>query len=150
MCSHLFFPTIPAYSADILEAGQHVVGSIRLNISYNLNNLNNVFFFFFFCVVFTFWINKSGVQQFVLCARIQLSWSKREISWDCADKMVCEYVERLSVSLQHREILESSSALFSVFFCFPQEPLKLSVPGNNYMFPRGSPNIQGIRRHLAC
>lgn len=26
----------------------------------------------------------------------------------------------------------------------------MSVPGNNYMFPRGSPNILGIRRHLAC
>lgn len=54
MCSHLFFPTIPAYSADILEAGQHVVGSIRLNISYNLNNLNNVFFFFSFVLFLHF------------------------------------------------------------------------------------------------
>lgn len=34
--------------------------------------------------------------------------------------------------------------------CFPEEPLILSVPGNNYMFPRGSPNIQGIKHHLAC
>ena len=52
--------------------------------------------------------------------------------------------------LHYRETPVCSSALFSVFFCFPQEPLKLSEPGNSYMFPRGSPNIQGIKRHLAC
>lgn len=60
------------------------------------------------------------------------------------------YVVWLSLSLHHNELLVCSSALFSVFFAFPQDPLKLSVPDNNYMFPRGSPNIQGIRRHLAC
>lgn len=52
--------------------------------------------------------------------------------------------------LHYRETPVCSSALFSVFFCFPQEPLKLSEPGNSSMFPRGSPNIQGIKRHLAC
>lgn len=56
----------------------------------------------------------------------------------------------LSLSLHHWEKPVCSSTLFSVFFCFLLKPLKLSVPGNNYMFPRGSPNIQGIRRHLAC
>lgn len=44
--------------------------------------------------------------------------------------------------------LSSLSFFFPLFF--PQEPLKLSVPGNNSMFPRGNPNILGIRRHLAC
>lgn len=56
----------------------------------------------------------------------------------------------LSLGLHHWEKPVCSSTLFSVFFCFLLKPLKLSVPGNNYMFPRGSPNIQGIRRHLAC
>ena len=39
---------------------------------------------------------------------------------------------------------------FFFFFCFPQEPLKLSVPGNNFILPRERAGIQGIRRHLAC
>lgn len=39
--------------------------------------------------------------------------------------------------------------LYLVTF-FPQEPLKLSAAGNNYLFPRERTNIQGIRRHLAC
>lgn len=93
--------------------------------------------FFFFCVVFKFWINKSGVQQFVLCSRMQLSWSKREISWDCADKMVCEYVERLSVSLQLREILESSSALFSVFFVSPRSLSNCQSQATTICSPEG-------------
>lgn len=48
--------------------------------------------------------------------------------------------------------LSSSQWMFICLIrcCFPQEPLKLSVPGNNYMFPRGGPNIQGIKHHLAC
>lgn len=96
-----------------------------------------------------FWMKNSRLQGFVLCTSSLLT-SNGDIHGIVLAWWFLGYVDGLSVSLRHREKLVSSSTSFSVFFCSPQEPLKLSVPGNNYMFPRGSPNIQGIRRHLAC
>lgn len=60
------------------------------------------------------------------------------------------HADGVFVSLQRTGDACVFPRLIQCLFRFPQEPLKLSVPGNNYMFPRGSPNIQGIRRHLAC
>lgn len=86
----------------------------------------------------------SGLQQFAFCIS-----SLQTENGDLGIVFKWWFLG-LSLSLHHWEKPVCSSTLFSVFFCFLLKPLKLSVPGNNYMFPRGSPNIQGIRRHLAC
>lgn len=85
-----------------------------------------------------------GLQQLAFC--ISTLANCMVISWDSVWMMVFRIVSQ-SAPLRKACVF---ICLIRCLFVFPQRPLKLSVPGNNYMFPRGSPNIQGIRRHLAC
>lgn len=135
----LFFPTISDRSAYILEAPLCFFCCFtRLKISFN-----------FIFIVFNFWINNSSLHKFVFCTSVQPANFEWRLHGIVLPWWFLGYADRLAVSPQHREMCELVF-LFQCLFCFPQEPLKLSVPGNNYMFPSGSPNIWGIRRHLAC
>lgn len=119
-----------------LEALQNRVW-LDLKKFYNLKN----FKFHFYCL--EFWNNNSGLQQFVFSNSMQPANSKWWVHWIVK---AWWYVRICTVCQSEPQWM----FVRLIQCCFPQEPLKLSVPGNNYMFPRGSPNIQGIRHHLAC
>lgn len=125
MCSHLFFPTISAYSADILEAWQRLLSSAGLKVFCNPRN----FRFHFYC--FGILNELLGFATVCRLHRRTACYLQMGISWDCAGMMVSR--------IRGWTVCQSA----------PCRDVCLRLPCSvSFLFPSGASQIVSARQQL--
>lgn len=107
-------------------------------------------------ILLLFWkLTKTTFTSLLKCGWLNKKWSRSYCFYHHVfRRLSARWLQMLSsgnvrhgpsVSLKR---CKSSSASFGC--CFPRERHKSSPPSSEDTVPRDSPNIQGIKRHLAC